>query len=119
MAQPTAKDILAASAESRIAPRKRVLMAGLAVLESGEDAFPCTVLDVSSTGARVRVGPERSLPDEFRLVVIRNRTTHKARVMWRRQQVVGVRFEDTHFIDSHLPNELRHIQKLWIESATR
>ncbi len=119
MAIPSAKEILAASAENRGEPRKRVLMSGLAVTEDGGDAFPCTVLDVSSTGARVRVGPDRVLPDVFRLIVVRNRTVHMARVMWRNQQLAGVRFEDTYFIDSRLPEELRYIQRLWIESATR
>ena len=119
MAQPTAADILAASAENRLEPRKRVLMAGLVVVDDGTDVFPCTVLDVSATGARVRVAPERVLPGEFRLVVVRSRTAHLARVMWRNQQLAGVKFTETRFIDSHLPEELRYIRKLWIDSATR
>ena len=119
MTQPTAKDILAASADSRLAARKRVLMSGLVVQEAGAEVFGCTVLDVSTSGARVRVAVDRMVPKQFHLVIVRNRIAHKARVMWQRQQLAGVRFESTYTIDNQLPEELRFIQKLWIECATR
>jgi len=119
MAQPTAKDILAASTDSRLEARKRVLMAGLVVPEGGIESFNCTVLDVSASGARVRVAPDRMIPPEFHLVVVRDRTAHQARVMWRSQQLAGVRFDASYTIDNHLPDALHFIQKLWIESATR
>jgi len=116
---PTAKDILTASAESRLETRKRVLMAGLVVRDDGGEAFGCTVLDVSASGARVRVAADRMVPQHFHLVIVRNRTAHKARVMWRRQQLSGVRFESTVAIDNQLPEELHFLRKLWIECATR
>jgi hypothetical protein len=119
MAQQSAKDILAASAESRLEARKRVLMAGLIVQDGGADTFGCTVLDMSASGARVRAPADRAVPDDFHLVVVRDRRLHKARVMWRRQQLAGVRYENTYTIDNDLPEDLRFIQKLWIESATR
>ena len=119
MAQPSAREILSASSEHRLEGRKRVLMSGMIVETGATETFGCTVMDVSAKGARVRIAPDRVLPSEFHLVVVRNRTTHKARVMWRRQQLAGVRFEETHFIDKNLPYELRFLQKLWIECATR
>ena len=119
MSLPTAKDILAASAESRSEARKRVLMSGLVVQDGDTEPFGCTVLDVSASGARVRVATERMVPQDFHLIIVRERTAHKARVMWRRQQLAGVRFESSHTIDNHLPDDLRFIQKLWIECATR
>ena len=119
MPQPTANDILAASADSRTEARKRVLMSGLVVQDGDTEPFGCTVLDVSASGARVRVANERMIPQNFHLVIVRDRTAHKARVMWRRQQLAGVRFESSHAIDNRLPDDLRFIQKLWIECATR
>ncbi|HUO97136.1 MAG TPA: PilZ domain-containing protein [Rhizomicrobium sp.] len=119
MAQPSSKDILAASADGRLEARKRVLMAGMVVQEGGADPFACTVLDVSASGARVRVGADRMVPSQFHLVVVRDRTAHKVQVMWRRQQLAGVRIESTHPIDQTLPDELRFLQRLWIECATR
>ena len=119
MVQQAAKDILAASAECRVEARKRVLMAGLVVQDDGADTFGCTVLDVSATGARVRVAQDRVIPSDFHLVIVRDRRLHKAHVMWRRQQLAGVRYESTYTINNDLPSNLRFIQKLWIERATR
>jgi hypothetical protein len=119
MEQPAIRDIPGASSEHRRKSRKRVLMSGVIVARRSRETFGCTVMDVSATGARLRVAPDRMIPFEFHLIVVRNRTTHRARVMWRRQQFAGVRFEETHFIDKDLPNELRFIQKIWIENATK
>jgi len=119
VSQPTAKDILAASADNRLEARKRVLMSGLVVQEDGSEPFGCTVLDMSPSGARVRVAADRMVPQHFHLIIVRERTAHKARVMWRRQQLAGVRFESSVAIDNSLPEELHFIRKLWIQCATR
>ena len=62
--------------------------------------FSCTVLDISSTGARLEMMPDRynakasteSLPNEFVLLVTLDRIEVDCQSMWRRGSRVGVKF---------------------------
>ena len=54
---------------------------------------PCTVLDMSSDGARLRIDDTTRLPGNFRLTFSRStRDGLRCDLRWRRGQTVGVKF---------------------------
>jgi hypothetical protein len=63
---------------------------------------PCTVLDVSSRGARVRLDGDARVPDQFVLLFTPTGTVQRhVRVVWRQDGYLGVAFAGQ--FDPHLP----------------
>jgi len=54
---------------------------------------PCLLLEASSRGARLAIGDTTTLPDRFRLLLVRNGTSYReCRVAWRSASQVGVAY---------------------------
>lgn len=53
---------------------------------------PCTVSDISNSGARISVGADQTLPETFWLKVSGYRRKMKAETRWRKGDEVGVEF---------------------------
>ena len=80
--------------ETRIAPRYRVDKRAIA--EYGGDKYPCTVRDISSTGAAVDFSdPVRVLPfaKAFNLIIPDDGLKLACRIVWRRDYRIGVTFD--------------------------
>jgi PilZ domain-containing protein len=78
--------------EARVAPRRRVLKAGIAASNERRLTVACTVRDVSTTGARLRVDGSVGIPDTFELIIEVDGLEADCQVVWRRGNEVGVRF---------------------------
>jgi PilZ domain len=76
--------------ERRIAPRVPVLQSGSIVLESLE--VPCTVRNLSTTGACLVVQTTLGIPIQF-LLMMTNRKPQACKVQWRSDTVLGIRFQ--------------------------
>ncbi len=74
----------------RTAPRKRVLKAG--EIEFGGGAIDCTVRNLSETGAAVSVASPVGIPAEFNLVIVSDHVNRRCRVVWRKENRIGIRF---------------------------
>jgi hypothetical protein len=77
--------------ETRIAPRLRVVKP--AIIEYGGDKTPCTVRDISTTGAAIEVSHAAKIPPRFILILPEDRLRLLCQVVWRRDFRVGVAFE--------------------------
>jgi PilZ domain-containing protein len=78
--------------ETRIAPRYRVMKP--AEIEYGGDKIPCTVRDLSITGAALEVSdPTRIIPAKFTLVVPEDGLKLLCRVVRRTNSRIGVAFD--------------------------
>ena len=77
--------------ETRIAPRVRV--AKPAVIEYGGDKIPCTIRDISITGASLEVSQAREVPSTFILILSEDRLNLRCRVVWRKDFRLGVAFD--------------------------
>ncbi len=78
--------------ETRIAPRHRVIKP--AEIEHGGDKIPCTVRDLSITGAAVEVSdPTRVIPETFILVIPEDGLKLSCRVVRRTNFRIGVVFD--------------------------
>ena len=81
------------SDDHRDSPRHRVLQRGNIVFRNGHSAIACVILDLSTGGARLRVGEWLALPDRFELR-IENGPARDAEVRYRAREMTGVRFVD-------------------------
>ncbi len=77
---------------SRVARRQRVLKDGKIVFNSNSSIIDCTIRDMSETGARIICDHPEGVPDECRLVTLRDNMIRDVRVMWRRGDKLGIRF---------------------------
>ena len=77
--------------ERRQSRRAHVLRRARIVFRRGHSAIDCVVLDLSSGGARLRLGSWLGIPDRFELR-IENGPTHEAEVRFRELELAGVRF---------------------------
>lgn len=76
--------------EKRAAPRFKVLKGGAVAVEGG--SIPCTVRNLSSTGAAVDFAQHVELPATFTLVIERDRFTRRCRPVWSNERRVGLAF---------------------------
>ena len=73
--------------------RKSVRQSGWITLDGGFAARPCTVLDLSSSGARITIDDPNAVTAKVRLALSRDaRTGRSCAVVWRRGKTVGVKF---------------------------
>ena len=79
--------------ERRQFPRAHVLRRAKIVFRRGHSAIDCVVLDLSTGGARVRIGAWLGMPDRFELR-IDNGPSREAEVRFRGVDLAGVRFVD-------------------------
>jgi len=64
-----------------------------ALVRAGDTVRPCTVMDISEGGARLKLDGLPELPDVFELILSWGaRTKRKCQVRWRSDSEVGVQF---------------------------
>ena len=81
------------SVERRQNGRARILRRARIVYGRGWSTLDCIVLDLSPTGARLKVGAMLGFPDRFELRV-ENGPVREAVVRYRAMDVTGVEFVD-------------------------
>src|ERR1041384_2281515 len=79
--------------EKRITPRTRVLKGAVISFRQLGTTIDCTVRDLSSAGACLTVTSPAGVPNEFDLMLDREKLTRHCRVAWRGADRIGVAFE--------------------------
>jgi hypothetical protein len=77
--------------ENRRATRRRVLKS--ATIEFDQGAYSCAVRNLSETGAALDVPYALAIPREFRLIIGTDHVSRHCRVIWRKENRLGVAFE--------------------------
>ena len=73
--------------------RKSVRQSGWITLDGGFAARPCTVLDLSSAGAKITIDDPNTVTAKVRLAFSRDaRTGRTCQVVWRRAKTLGIKF---------------------------
>jgi len=80
------------SKDRRGAPRRRVLKGSIILFNDRKSTLPCTVRDLSSTGARLRVESSITVPGTFILVIELDGFEADCEVVHRRAKDLGVKF---------------------------
>jgi hypothetical protein len=76
--------------EIRSEPRRRVLLAGKIILDTG-GVIDCTIRNRSHSGARLKVASVIGIPAKF-VLAIGSDERHAVDVAWRKQGELGVHF---------------------------
>ncbi|MGY4313100.1 hypothetical protein ACVWW1_002403 [Bradyrhizobium sp. JR3.5] len=85
-------DVMALGSKKR-ETRKSLRQSGWITLDGGFAARPCVVEDMSSSGAKITVQDNNTLPAKLRLAFSRDARTGRAcEVVWREGKTFGVRF---------------------------
>jgi hypothetical protein len=87
-------------AEGRRAPRKSSVIGGTITASSMVAERPCKIVDMSATGAKIRLMPTSDqsrglpagVPDQFTLVLRVDRIEVDCEVAWRKDRELGVKF---------------------------
>lgn len=81
----------AAASEKRQVQRFRVLKAG--TIEFSGSAIPCTVRNLSGSGAAIGVRTPLWFPDHFTLGIASDGTRKACHIVWRSEGRIGVVFD--------------------------
>jgi hypothetical protein len=79
--------------DKRNSQRQRTLKGGKIVFAGGSFSVDCTIRNLSPSGARLQVPTTVTIPDNFNLVDTQAGTRRKATVVWRKADLIGVRFD--------------------------
>lgn len=78
---------------ARKSARRTVQSQGWIRLEGDFAVQPCLIVDMSHTGARLRVESSKRVTDRFKLLMSRHDTSgYRCQVKWRRGDNLGVKF---------------------------
>jgi len=78
--------------EQRRSLREDVRFPAWIDIGNGAALRDCTVLDVSDDGARIAIAAPSELPRQFYLVLSKNGTRRRCRLVWRSAQEVGLAY---------------------------
>src|SRR4051812_41856342 len=78
----------------RVAPRMRTLIAAKISFNNGQSTLDCLIRNLSDTGAKLIVSAAIALPDSFDLLIAQKSVTRRVRIVWRRGEEMGVRFDE-------------------------
>jgi hypothetical protein len=84
--------IVPGPAEKRASPRRWRLQSGRISAADGGFSVPCTIVDLSDDGARVRIEETLNLPPTVYLIDARDRVAYTAVLVWSAQPEHGLQF---------------------------
>jgi hypothetical protein len=98
--------------DRRREPRLRSLLGGRIILHRLPSAMDCTVRNIAPHGALVVFPHTAVTPAEFRLHIPCRGETHSAKVIWRRNDRVGVALSDVERceVETDTARRLRRLQ---------
>ncbi|HEY8580193.1 MAG TPA: PilZ domain-containing protein [Beijerinckiaceae bacterium] len=73
-------------------PRVRTMLGAKLVYANGRMSAPCTIRNMSSTGAKIMLEGALPLPQDFELFVPQKNLKLNARLVWRNGLEIGVSF---------------------------
>jgi PilZ domain len=80
------------SKRPRRTSRHRMLFA--AAIGFGTTSIPCTIRNISETGAAIEVNSPLWFPEQFTLRMDRDGSRRPCHVVWRREKRIGVQFDE-------------------------
>jgi hypothetical protein len=80
--------------EKRVLGRTVISKGALLFYSAKRGVFGCEVRDITNVGAQVRLTGPSILPPNFELSFDNFRTIRKCRLVWRRDDLVGMAFEN-------------------------
>src|SRR3954463_1596863 len=82
------------ASDQRVAPPLKALIPARIVFNNGQSTLDCLIRNLSDTGAKLIVSAAIALPECFDLIVPQKSVTRRVRIVWRRGEAMGVRFDE-------------------------
>jgi hypothetical protein len=80
---------------TRSAERIRSFLRAQIIFNNRMSTIDCIIKNISATGARIALDDALAVPTEFELSVPQKGRSHRARLVWRDKDSIGVEFTDT------------------------
>ena len=106
------------STDRRAKPRKKVLFAGVIVYGEGHYAINCRIRDLTDTSARVTLPASHTLPEQFYFINMKAQTAHKARMIWRKDDEVGLALDASYDLRKLSGQKLGYLVQIWSSRNT-
>ena len=100
---------------SRRQARKRTLLTGKLVLGGGTFSADCIIVDLSDSGARVRIEPGADVGGDVVLIHLRDQIAFEAQVKWRRARDLGLEFIRTHDLRQATTPEMKRLRRYCLD----
>ena len=97
--------------------RRRVLLSGLIVYGDGAITCDCTIRNLSTSGARIRLPYLLALTGSFHVINVRQGLAHHARIVWNRGLEMGVRLDSTVLFSEKTDATFERLRNLWLARA--
>lgn len=81
-------------ADSRTEARHKVLRKGKITFGNGAFEVECQLRDLNSTGAKLKLSGDVTVPSSFDITIYPDKMTKTAQVCWRDELMLGIRFID-------------------------
>ncbi len=103
--------------QKRLDLRRRVLLGGRIVFGPDDITVDCAIVDMSESGARVRPSGTPLLVEPMYLVNLTHGRAFKARLAWRRDNLIGLAFTEAYDLRAPPPELPKIIRQLWVEQT--
>jgi hypothetical protein len=99
--------------ERRVSPRRKTRFKATIVHGDERVTTACMVVNLSETGACLKLSDPIELPADFHLIWAADQAVFRAEAVWRGNGEMGVRFLSRHDIQGKLSSELAAICRAW------
>jgi hypothetical protein len=106
--------------DRRRASRRRAILSGVLVHSPSNYTTPCAILDISQSGARVRLPPGQTIGTPMYLADLSHGLAFATTLAWRRADRMGLRF-DAYYDLAKRPRDPAPalLHRLWIDRQSR
>jgi len=104
--------------DARRARRRAVTKSAVIVHGDGKFHVPCTIRDISASGARIQVAIGIAIPDRIYLIDLESQLAFEAVMAWKHLPRCGLRFVAGYKL-ADLPPQLDYLRVIWLERAAR
>jgi len=99
--------------DRRTAPRRKTRFRATVVFGDDRATAGCVVLDLSESGARLKIDHPEQFPTRFHLIWAADNAVFEIEAVWRSRGEIGVRFLSKHDIQGRLSSELAGVCRAW------
>ena len=110
---------MTASVNNRRVRRNTIARDGVLVSKRGLEQADCTIADISTTGAGIRLPRSAAVPDALHLIVMAEKRAYAAMVMWRKPGALGLKFVSMIDLGQLPSKEFEFLNRVWIERSGR
>ena len=112
-------EALVTSVNKRRTPRKLTTYDGIVVAGSGQCLLDCTIANITTTGAGIKLAESKAVPDTVHLIVMAEKRAYAAIVVWRKPESVGLKFVSAIELGGLPTRDTEFLNRIWASNQSR